>query len=374
MAPPGPAVALSEQATPSAAATPEAVTLLDAKPLRTRQNKAQLRGLDDAGWLLELALSDLRQRLPGLLGADEISLQRLAGRSTRAVKLSLKPDFAAVLSPAGAGLKFVAHGARCALHAGPVRAACPLTEAASIRCLAALAWLARRADDPALGLVVEAVHGAAADKPVVLRLRSTAVGDRWTLVIDARHERLRAISVEIEGRMAELTLEDTPRRLSLRLDGRVGADWSILAPGRDEVGARKWLLLEAPIKALAGAEAAIGRLQTLATGLGGAATHPEAVVGHWQAGQLRLVAVQVAAILPIGATHPAIRALTDGEAKTQALQIRDGDLATGLRTGQVAEGCYRMIVLGPPEGSASAGQRDAIVALRPCAGDRGATP
>lgn len=368
-----PAAAVAPSAPATAAVVAQAATPIDTRPARPVEESPQLRGLDDAGWLLQRALADLRQRLARPTVPGEIGLNRLGGQGQRGVLLSLDEGFVAALSPAGAGLRFEARGAGCVLRAGPARSACPITEAASVRALAALAWLAWRAPAADLGLVVEAVHGAAAAQPVRLRLRARAVGDRWTLTVAPGSGHVAALGLEVEGRVAELRL---PRQtgagqgrgpMSLFLDGRVAAAWTLAPPAAADRAEERQLLLEAPITSLAEAEAAIGRLQVLAETLAGAATAPEALVGHWQGGKLRLTAVQVPVILPVGAAHPALRRLENDPGKTTAVPIANGDLAAALLAAAAPEGCHRMIVLGPPAGSASADQRNAVLALRPCA-------
>ena len=379
LAPPAPVVSPTSARSPAPAAqvtptgVPAALTPIDDVARRPAQTELQLRGLDDAGPLLDRALKGLRQQWPILTGEGPVALQRVGGQGRRDEKLALAGDFTATLAAAGTGLEVATRGPKCVVSAGVApagmaQAACPLAEAAAVRTLAGLALLARHALDPKLALAIETLHGTESNQPVRLRLRSLALAERWTLTLEPRSGFVVALGVHIKGRLAELRLDQAKTTLTLHIGAQIAASWLTGArPGAFGTESTQ-TFLKRDVGSLQEAETAIARLRALAVTLGGVAVSPDVLVAQWRGGELRAVAVQVPVILPAAAQHTNIRRLAAAAGPGRYMQARDGDLAAGLRAAGVAEGCYRMLIIGQPEGMAEARQRDAVVALSPCSG------
>jgi len=388
------AVPLPKSATP---ATPPAAVSATAPDLAVRRPLArgtELRGLDDAGPLLVRARRWLRTALPAFADGGGAGLRRRGGAGQRLERFTLDDDAVARLERPEAGLQYVAESGRCTARMAAVRATCPLEATGSVRTLAAIALLAgnkgasgsplgpknvafgphpiaspplaaggngERAD---AGLVVEALHGGG-DRPARLRMSSSALSSRFTLTIETTTGRVLAVHDHIAGRPITLGIEaGSPAVLSLRVGERMAATWAVGEQNTAATGTQDEVLLQTPVASLAEAEPAVARLATLAEALGGQTTGPEAVVVRWQGGKLSVSAVQSPALLPPKAQHAAIRRLTSHAQPALPLRFVDGQIAAAMAAVKLSPGCYRVVVLGTPEGG---GERDAVAALRPCA-------
>ncbi len=364
---PNPA-AIPAALTPAAVSPPAEATAIDLAVRRSEVTRLALRGLDDGGLLLGLAVRWLGQTMPQFAQGSAVSLQRRGG-GVRVERFAMDASLVARMERAEAGLRFVATSGRCLVHVGPVRARCPVEDAAAIRALAGLALLSSGSARPDADLVLEALHGGAEGQPVLLRLASSTLADRWTLEVDPSSGQVRSLSLHVAGRPARLTIVTGPSvRLKLQVADRFVANWT-LGEGSSAESATEApheVVLQGAIADMAEAEPALARLSSLAAALGGSTTGPEAMVVRWQGGQLTPLAVQAPALLPVKAHHDAIVRLPTAAQSALPLRVKGGQIAAAMEAAGLTPGCYRVVVLGQA-GDDDGNEGDAMAALRPCA-------